>query len=40
MSRAISMPPSFGVSTICAPNAAMVWRRSTDRCSGMTSTMR
>ena len=40
LSRAISMPPLCGVSTILAPNAAIVCRRSTERCSGITSTMR
>ena len=40
VSRASSMPPFSGVSTNCAPNAAMVWRRSIERCSGITSTMR
>ena len=39
-SLAISMPPALGVSTISAPNAAMDWRRSTDRCSGITRIMR
>jgi len=33
-------PAFLSVSTNLAPNAAMVCRRSTDKCSGMTSTMR
>jgi len=33
-------PAALGVRTIAAPKARMVWRRSADRCSGMTSTMR
>ena len=39
-SRADSMPPDLGVSTSSAPNARMVWRRSSDWFSGMISTMR
>src|SRR6266536_547761 len=38
-SRAVSIPPALGVSTISAPKARMVWRRSSERCSGITSTI-
>src|SRR5208283_2553460 len=39
MSRALSMPPALDVNTISAPNARMVCRRSSERCSGITSTI-
>ena len=39
-SRACSMPPLLGVSTSSAPKAFMVWARSIDKSSGITSTMR
>jgi hypothetical protein len=39
-SRAISMPPSRGVSTSSAPKARIVWRRSTLWFSGITRIMR
>ena len=35
-----SMPPAFGVSTSSAPNARIDCRRSSDRLSGITSTIR